>query len=69
MVKVVGEDSPAEKAGLEVGDIILAMDGENLENKEEFSASIKEQEPGSKVTLKILRDDEEVEIEVELGEK
>ncbi|MFP6866253.1 MAG: trypsin-like peptidase domain-containing protein [Roseibacillus sp.] len=69
VVKVVVKDSPAEKAGLKVGDIILAMDGEDLENKEEFSASIKEQEPGSKVTLKILRDDEEVEIEIELGEK
>lgn len=68
-VKVVGEDSAAAKAGIKVGDVLLEVDGEKIENKEEFSAGIKEQKPGDKMKLKVLRDDEEIEIEVELGEK
>ena len=39
------------------------------EVKEAFSAAIRECKPGDKVKLKILRDDEEIEVEVELGEK
>ena len=69
LVKVVGEMSPAEKAGIKVGDVILEMDGEKVEAKDAFSAAIKEYKVGDKVTLRILRDDEEIEVEVELGEK
>ncbi len=68
-VKVVGENSPAEDAGIKVGDVILELDGEKIEAKEAFSAAIRECKPGDKVKLKILRDDEEIEVEVELGEK
>ena len=68
-VKVVGKETAAEEAGIKVGDVILEIDGKKLESKEEFSAGIKELQPGTKVKLKILRDDEEIEIEVELGEK
>jgi len=69
IVKVVGEDTPAAKAGLKEGDVIVEMNGDKVENRKGFSSSIKEYKPGDKVKLKILRDDEEMEIEVELGEK
>ena len=68
-VKVVGKETAAEEAGVKVGDAILEFDGNEVENKEKFSAGIKGLKPGTKVKLKILRDDEEIEIEVELGEK
>ena len=69
VVKVVGEGTPAAKAGVKEGDVIVEMNGAKVEDREGFSASIKECKPGDKVQLKILRDDEEMEIEVELGEK
>ncbi len=69
VVKVVGDDTPAAKAGLMEGDVITEMNGAKVENREGFTSSIKERKPGDKVKLKILRDDEEIEIEVELGEK
>ena len=47
----------------------MELNGEKIENGKHFSALIKEGKPGDKVKLKILRDDEEMEIEVELGEK
>ena len=69
VVQEVGEDTPAAVAGIKEGDVILEIGGEKVENKERFSASLKELSPGDKVKLKILRNDEEMEIEVELGEK
>ncbi len=69
LVKEVGEDTPAGDAGISKGDVILELDGEKVENKEKFSAALKELSPGDKIKLKILRNDEEMEIEVELGEK
>ncbi len=69
VVQEVGEGTPAAGAGIKEGDVILEIGGEKVENKERFSASLKELSPGDKVKLKILRNDEEMEIEVELGEK
>lgn len=69
LVKVVGEDSPAAKAGIKEDDVILEMDGEKIKDKPSFSASIKQHKPGDKLKLKVLRDDKELEIEVELGKK
>jgi len=63
----VAEETPAAKAGLEVDDVILSVDGKEMADKEAFSALMKEQAPGFKLKLTILRDDEEIEIEVELG--
>ena len=69
ILKAVGEETPAATAGLKEGDAIVELNGEKIENGKHFSALIKEGKPGDKVKLKILRDDEEMEIEVELGEK
>jgi len=69
VIKVVGDETPAAEAGLLEGDVILALNGEELEGAVQFSASLKLFKPGEKVKLKILRDDKEKEIEVELGEK
>ena len=49
--------------------MILKVDGEDVKDKEALSALLKEQAPGFKLKLTILRDDEEIEIEVELGKK
>ena len=69
VIKVVGDETPAAEAGLLEGDVILTLNGEELEGAVQFSASLKLFKPGEKVKLKILRDDKEKEIEVELGEK
>lgn len=68
-VTVVGDDTPAAKAGIKEGDVILEVAGKKIEDKAMFSGEIKTHEPGAKVKLKILRDEKEIELEVELGEK
>lgn len=59
-------ESPAEKAGLKVGDIITKVDGNNVTSSTYISNYIKDSGK-SKVVLTILRDDEEKEITVSLN--
>lgn len=69
IIKTVGEGTPAAEAGLQDGDIVVELNGNELQDAEQFSAMLRDFKPGEKVKLKIMRDDEEKEIEVELGEK
>lgn len=64
----VFKDSPAEKAGLEVGDIILAVDGQNIadKNAEEIKTLVVGKE-GSVVKLLIQRDGKEKEVNIIRG--
>lgn len=60
------EGSPAEKAGLKEGDIIIKVDGTDVtkDNVSDMSNAIKGEE-GTKVKLGIKRGDENLDIEVE----
>lgn len=59
------EDSPSKKAGLEVGDIIIKIDGEDYSEKTstDMSNYVKNSNK-SEVILTVLRDSEEIEIVV-----
>lgn len=54
-LSVVAPDSPASKAGLQVGDNLLSLDGEPIESWEGLVATIGER-PGEKVTFEVSRD-------------
>ena len=60
-------DSPADEAGLEVGDVILALDGEPVYDITELSALVKLRRPGERVELTIQRDVEVYAATVVLG--
>ncbi len=62
-------DSAAEKAGLKEGDIILEFNREKITVKNSLAKIIMKYNPGDKVVLKILRDGQEKNIEVVLGER
>jgi len=51
----VESDSPAEKAGLKVGDVVLEYNGERVEGMEQFGRMVRETPAGRKVTLQISR--------------
>jgi len=61
--------SAAEKAGLKEGDIILEFNSEKITTENTLAEIIVEYNPGDKVTLKILRGDQEKIIEATLGER
>jgi membrane-associated protease RseP (regulator of RpoE activity) len=55
MVVEVLPDSPAERGGLQAGDWIVAVDGQQLGFGEELADLIAEYEPGDRVTLEVER--------------
>jgi S1-C subfamily serine protease len=69
MIVEVEPDSPAEAAGLEAGDVIVAVDGEKLTLENTPADAVATHEPGDTVTLKVTRLGEESrEVTIELGE-
>jgi serine protease Do len=68
LVADVLSDSPAEKAGLKTGDIILKLDGDEVTDVGSFRNKIAMMAPGTNVKLLIMRDAKQKEINVEIGE-
>jgi len=70
-VKVAGvtPGSPAEKAGVKEGDVILQVDGTEIANLAAFSALLKELSPGQTVKAVIERGGERVTVEVTVVER
>ena len=67
-VIAVIKDSPAFKAGIQKGDVIIALNDVNTESPEDFSKSVFKQQ-GNKVKIKYARDDEEKEVSAELNRR
>ncbi len=67
-VYAVAEDSPAEAAGVQEGDVLLAIDSQEIIDREMLAREIRMHTPGDEVELHIERQGKEQEIEVELGE-
>ncbi|SMO42283.1 DegQ family serine endoprotease [Gracilimonas mengyeensis] len=69
MVGRVEEGSPAENAGLQAEDVIVSLNGEEIRNWDNFRTSIASFKPGDEITLGIVRDNDNMELEVTLGER
>ena len=69
MVVDVVEDSPAEKAGIKRGDVILAYDGEDTRSANRLTRLVERTEPGQEKQLVVLRDGKKEEIAVTLGDE
>ena len=85
LVSEVVDGGPADEAGLQAGDdapirfqaqdvdaggdVIVAVDGEPIDAEADLPRLISLAEPGDVVTLDIIRDGDEEQIEVELGER
>jgi serine protease Do len=55
LVRSVEKDGPAEKAGLEAGDIVLKWDGKNVEKSTDLPRLVANSRPGSRVSLQVWR--------------
>jgi C-terminal processing protease CtpA/Prc len=69
LVNEVFEESPAEKAGLETGDVITKFRGTEIEGISHFVGLVQESKPGEKVALELVRDGKRKNLEVEIGER
>lgn len=62
------DDSPASKAGLKSGDLILSVEDEDIETAEQLQNKIQEYEVGDVITFEIERNNKKYKIDVTLGE-
>lgn len=60
--------SPADKAGLKNGDVILKIDDQKIDDKNSLTSLVGQKSPGDKVKLTIYRDGKEQSIDVILAE-
>lgn len=68
MVQRVTADGPAEGAGIEPGDVIVAVDGKSIGYSGQLQQRIAEYRPGDRVTLTLYRDRRPMDVSVRLGE-
>jgi serine protease Do len=61
-------DSPAAKAGVKAGDVIVALDGASLKDARELSQKIGTMSPGATVKLGVIRDGKQQTIDVTLAQ-
>jgi len=60
------EDTPAEDAGLEKGDIVIALEGQKVTDGIALIVSIRSHQPGETLTFTVVRDGDEKDIDVTL---
>jgi len=67
MINQVVDDSPAAKAGLEDGDVILEFNGKAIDDYADLTKAVRATAPGEKVDLRILHDGKRQTKQVEMG--
>ena len=59
-------DSPAERAGIKAGDVIIEIDGEKITDMSELKSHINDAGIGGKLKLTIIRNGKEMQIVVDV---
>jgi membrane-associated protease RseP (regulator of RpoE activity) len=55
MVESVQDDSPADKTGVKVGDIVLSVDGKDVKSPADLRNALREKKDGDSVRIEVLR--------------
>ena len=61
--------SPAEKAGIKKGDIILELNGQRIDQNRSLASTLQTHHVGDEISLKIFRDGKEMEVKAVLTER
>ncbi len=65
----VREGSPASKAGLKAGDIMIEFDGKPIQNLYDFTYALRAKKPGDEVKVKVTRDGKQLEVTAVLSRR
>lgn len=68
LVGGVTPGSPADRAGLKTGDVIIALNGQPINDPNDLRNRIASTPPGTQVTLRVIREGAERDVTVTLGE-
>lgn len=68
-ITTVVSGSPADKAGLQVGDVITAIDGKPIRNADDLTARVNSYKPGDKATLTVARIGSTKQVTVTFGQR
>ncbi len=69
LVSGVEEDGPADRAGLEDGDVIVSFNGKSVESPEDLRRLVRDVEPGTTAKMKVVHDGKSKTIEVAVAER
>ncbi len=65
----VADDGPAAEASLQTGDVVTAVDGDDVESSLDLIRAIRQREPGDRITITYTRDGNSADAEVTLSER
>ena len=69
IVTLIDHDAPAGQIGLKINDVVLAIDGQNVDNADQLRKMLRELPPGRKLSLEISRDGNIQTLAVQLAER
>jgi serine protease DegQ len=69
IVGAIERGSPAEKSGMKLGDVIVAVNGKEMPDTSTTLNFIAEMAPGKSVPVKVLRHDKEIQLDVIVGKR
>ncbi|MXV44927.1 Do family serine endopeptidase [Saccharibacter sp. 17.LH.SD] len=67
LVSSVIQGGPADKAGVKIGDVVIAIDGHTVRNSHDLAVKVVSIAPGSNVTVGVLRDGKPVTLHAVVG--
>jgi len=67
VVQSVNRGTAAAKAGLQIGDVIVKVDGADVKNSSDLQQKIRAKKPGDSVLLDVMRAGQEMQITAQLG--
>ena len=65
----IQEGSPAHKAGLQAGDVLIYFNGRKIDTLQDFTDALRRHEPGDEVPVVVMRDGRNIEVRVELARR
>jgi len=68
LVGDVSPDGPAKKSGVQRGDVVLEVNGKQIEDSRQLRMTISMMDPNATVNLKLLRDGNPTNVSVKLGD-
>ncbi len=68
VVNDVMKDTPADKAGIKDGDVLIKLDGEEIRDFDDLRNRVASMKPGTNVEVALIRDGQQKTVTVTLGE-